>query len=87
MKKHNFIIIGLAILLLGALLYIGIGNYKDNREQKQLEVFQQGAQYGYEQAVVGVMNIASSCEVVPLTSGNFSINLVAVECLQQGESQ
>ena len=53
--------------------------------EREMEVFQQGAQYGYEQAIIQVAGKAAGCEQVPLISQNQSINIVAVECLQQDE--
>ena len=38
---------------------------------------------GVEFAVVSIMQQAASCQQVPLTFGNQTINLIAVECLQQ----
>ena len=38
---------------------------------------------GYEFAIVSVMQAAAQCQPVPLTYNNQTINLVAVECLQQ----
>ena len=87
MCKKTLVIIGMAVLLVGALGYIGVGKYNEGRQQEQLEVFQQGVQYGYEQAVVSVMNVASGCEAVPLRNGNVTMNVVAVECLGQGEQK
>ena len=87
MKKQTVVIVVLVVLLVGAFGYIGAGEYNKKKNEKNLEVFGQGAEYGYEQAVVQMMNVAAGCDVVPLRSGNSSINLVAVECLQQGGGQ
>ena len=62
-----------------------ITKYNDVKQQEQLEVFQQGAQYGYEQAVVQIAGMAVSCEQVPLRIENQTINMIAVECLQKNE--
>ena len=84
MKKEIIVIVVLFSLLIGALGYIGIGKYQNNQFEMKQEIFELGAQYGYEQAVVSVINIASSCEAVPLRNGNVSLDVVAIECLQQG---
>ncbi len=38
---------------------------------------------GIEFAVLNIMQQAATCQPVPLTFGNQTINLIAVECLQQ----
>ena len=89
MKKQTIAIIALVVLLIIAGGYIGMGKYNDSREEKELGLFQQGAQYGYEQAVIQIASMAVSCEQVPLRIENQTINMIAVDCLQQqnGESK
>ena len=84
MCSKTMVIPGLGVLLVGALGYIGIGKYNEVKQQEQLQVFQQGAIYGYEEAVVSIMNVASGCSKVPLRNGNVTMDVVAVECLSQG---
>jgi hypothetical protein len=83
MKQPNqkTIIILLVILLALALIYIAFKSYNE----KQSEIFQQGTQYGYEQAVLEMMQELSTCDQVPLFANNQTINAVAVECLQKQE--
>ncbi|OGJ13017.1 hypothetical protein A3K62_00510 [Candidatus Pacearchaeota archaeon RBG_16_35_8] len=38
---------------------------------------------GVEYTVVSIMQRAAQCQTVPLTYGNLTLTLVAVECLQQ----
>ena len=38
---------------------------------------------GYEYAILQIVQQASACQVVPLTFGNQTIEIVSVECLQQ----
>ncbi|MCG8689463.1 MAG: hypothetical protein MI892_31610 [Desulfobacterales bacterium] len=87
MDRKNFLIVGLVVLLLGTFVWISVDNYRKGQVEMRQVAFEQGARYGYESAVVSVMEVASGCEVVPLRSGNFSMNVVAVECLQQGGGQ
>ncbi len=93
MKKQTITIIALAVLLVIAGGYIGMTKYNDAKQEKDLGIYQQGAQYGYEQAVVQMAGMAVSCEQVPLNLGpsrddpagpNQTINMIAVECLNQG---
>jgi len=46
------------------------------------ELFAQGVQQGYEQAVMQLAQQVATCEQVPLQIGDQSINVIAVECLQ-----
>lgn len=84
MKKQTIAIIVLAVLLVGTFSYIGFEKYWEKKQREQIEIYQEGAKFGYEQAVLQVMNIASTCEAVPLRSGNITMDVVAVDCLQQG---
>ena len=82
--KKTLVIIGLVVLLVGTFGFIGVRKYGEIKNQVQLEVFQQGAQYGYEQAVVQIAGMAVACEQVPLRIENETINMIAVECLSGG---
>jgi len=42
-------------------------------------------QQGVEFAILSIMQQAATCQQVPLTFGNQTINLVAIECLQQAQ--
>jgi len=77
----------LLVLLVLALAYIAFDKYVDYLDKKQFEVFQSGAQYGYEQAIVQIMQQLSTCQAVPLYAGNSTLRAVAVECLQQASAQ
>ena len=83
MQKQKIIIIVLGALLVLTAGYIGLGKYNNWKQEGQIEVFQQGAQYGYEQAVIQITQQAVTCEQVPLRVENQTINMIAVECLQQ----
>lgn len=80
-KKQTIMIGILVILLVIAGGYIGMGKYNDSREEKELGLFQEGAQYGYEQAVIQITGMAVRCEEVPLRVENQTINMIAVDCL------
>jgi len=84
MKKILIITIILAILLVSTIGYIIIDKYQEKKQKEQVDVFQQGAQYGYEQAIIQIMQQAVTCQQVPLTIRNQTINIIAVGCLQQG---
>lgn len=84
-KKQTTAIITLAVLLVMAGGYIIMGKYNDSKEEKELSLIQEGAQYGYEQAIVQIAGMAVNCDIVPLRNGNNTINMIAVECLNLGE--
>jgi hypothetical protein len=77
-------IFAMAVLLVGALGYVGYDVYSEVQSNKMSGVYQEGAAYGYEQAIVQVMQTASaSCDAMPLTYQNQTVSLVNVACLQQ----
>ena len=81
MKRIYIITIILLILVFALAGYIVFEKYSDMQQETQLTIFQQGAQYGYEQAVISLMEQASTCQTVPIYYENESLNLIAVECL------
>lgn len=46
-----------------------------------------GQNEGVQYAILSIMQQAATCQTVPLTFGNQTINLIAVECLQQAAAQ
>jgi len=87
MQKQKITIIVLGALLVLTAGYIGLGKYNNWKQEGQIEVFQQGAQYGYEQAVIQITQQAVTCEQVPLRVENQTINMIAVDCLNPPASQ
>lgn len=79
----------LSILLLLSVAYIANDWYTEKQMAKleaeqaeQMGIFQQGAAFGYEQAVVQLAQQAVTCQPVPVSVDNVTINMIAVECLQ-----
>jgi len=68
------------VLLVLAVGYIGYDKYSDMKQEKEFGIYQQGAQFGYEQAITQLYEGVSQCQPVPLTYKNQTINLVAQEC-------
>lgn len=80
MKKENIktgIIIILIIVILVSALFIGIPKYNQYQQIK-------GAQIGYEQAIIDIMNQVSSCQRIPLIYNNQTIEIIAIGCLKNG---
>lgn len=84
-KKVSVIV--LIVLLVGVVGYFGVGMYNGSQQEKQMEVFQQGAQYGYESAVYQAVELAVTCEKVPFRIDNQTLDMIAVDCLQQGGAE
>ncbi len=82
MKNQKELTIVLAILLILAVGYIVIDKYTTYKEQKEQELIQQGAQKGYEQAILQIAQQAATCNQVPLLVGNQSLNIIAVDCIK-----
>jgi len=76
------IIAVLVLIIAGLLINSWYAKQAEEKEQEQIGIFQQGAQYGYEQAVMQIIQQAATCEQVPLYIENKTINMIAVECLQ-----
>ena len=79
------IIVVLALVIAGMFVNSWYTRRMAKEQQEQIGIFQQGAQYGYEQAIIQVIQQAVTCQQVPLIVGNQTINMIAVECLQQTE--
>lgn len=75
-SKSKITIIVLVILLIVAVGYIVADKYAG-------AVYNRGAQAGYEYAIVQIAQQAITCQQVPLIAGNQTVNIIAVECLQQ----
>jgi len=85
LNKTKTTIAVLVVCLVLTIGYIAIDKYQEKQRQGQLNIFQQGAQYGYEQAIIQLIQQASTCQQVPITVGNQTINIIAVECLQKSQ--
>lgn len=82
-RRTTITIATLVLLLVLTLGYIGAGAYGSWKQQKDMSIFQQGAQYGYEQGIIQMAQQAVTCEQVPLIIENQTINMIAVDCLKQ----
>jgi len=80
MKFTKPIIIFLVICLVIAVGYIAFEKYNEQKQQEQIVIFQNGAQFGYEQAIMQLIQQAATCNEVPLYVGNQSIDIIAVGC-------
>jgi len=81
LDKKTIMMVAFAVLLVIAVGYIVVDKWQEKKQAEQMGIFQQGAQYGYEQAIVQVIQQAVTCQEVPLRIGNDTIGIVAVDCL------
>lgn len=87
MKGTTITIIILAVLLVALGSYFGYTQYSKLAEEKRTGLMQQGAVIGYQQAVVDLYQQALTCNPVPVKIEDKTINMIAVECLQQAQQQ
>lgn len=81
--KQTGIIIVLAVLLAISVGYTGVNAWQQMRDQELTSILQQGVQVGYQQAVQQLIQQALTCQPVPVQFQNQTINVIAVECLEQ----
>lgn len=86
MLRKKYTIIILAVLLALALGYIAFDTYSEFKMGQDFSIFQQGAQFGYEQAITQVFQQALTCQQIPIYVENQTVNLIAVECLQLSDA-
>ncbi len=85
MKTNGTMILVAVLLIIVVVLagYIVVDKYAQKKQQEKDELLKLGMQQGVEQAVIAVMQQASTCQQVPLTYGNTTMNIIAVDCLKQ----
>ena len=83
MGKQGIVIFILLILLVLSLGYIAVMKYK----AREMGIYQAGASYGYQGAIVEIFQKASNCEQVPLYVENRTLNLFSVECLNKVQEE
>lgn len=81
MDRQKVLLVVISAALLVSLAYILAGEYQRN----QFSAYQQGVQVGYTEAVRQLLSQVSTCQQVPVTLENQTLNVIAVECLQQAQ--
>ena len=74
MDKKTIIIIVLGIIIVVGLCYFLIPKYNLSQQEK-------GFVIGYKQAIIEIIEKVSTCEQMPISYNNYTLNLFAVECL------
>lgn len=85
MKKdrRNILIL---ILILVIVLLLGLISYALLIRPALSGLVIEGQNQGYSYAIASLIQEAATCQPVPVTFGNQTINLIAMECLQQQSS-
>ena len=85
MKKISIVVIVLSVLLVVAVGFIGYNLYSSAKYTQQLGIYNQGASDGANQILSNIVEKVGTCqESYPVAIGeDQTINLVALECLQQ----
>lgn len=83
MKKSSLWVVILGILLLVAIGYITFDLVNKSVVNRQIAIYESGAQYGFETAIYQIAQQAAACNVVPLNIENETLRIIAYDCLEQ----
>ena len=82
-SKKWFWILGIVLVL--ALGYIGYDKYSDYKYDKDEKLYQNGTYFGYNSAVIQIVEDVNTCKPIPINyrdeNGNQTINILKLECL------
>jgi len=79
-KVFMIFVLIIILLLIIAGLFFAVKGYVGWRGKRNDMIFQQGIQYGYQGAILEIMNLSLSCEPVPLFAGNQTIEMIKRDC-------
>ena len=85
--KTNKMGLVVGILILVIMILVGFVSYAFVLKPTLNGYVITGYNQGYNDAIVQIAQQAVTCQQVPLTIGNQSINMIAVGCLQQAQPQ
>ncbi|KKK46896.1 hypothetical protein LCGC14_3160660 [marine sediment metagenome] len=72
----------IAFMIAFLLLAMYLAYDKGSEKLQEFKTAQQ--QQGQADATIAIYNVVANCQQLPLTFNNQTVNLVAIECLQQG---
>lgn len=78
-NKPVLIFLCLAVLVLGGMM--AHDKFAEHREEMFAEAFTNGTTYGSEYMIAVLTEQAIQCKEIPITYGNYTYTLIAVECL------
>ncbi len=82
-KKNVLITLLVAVIVVMAVILVYVFLIRPSVTGYTVEKQNQAIEF----AVFSIMQQAATCQPVPLTFGNQTINLIAIECLQQQPAQ
>ncbi|MFW6047076.1 MAG: hypothetical protein ACOCP4_04770 [Candidatus Woesearchaeota archaeon] len=85
MDNQKIVILVLAILLVGAVGYLGYDKWQESRIVKDRNIYGDGFRAGQNQTIVSLFEQTDECKVVPVTNQNETVRLIRVSCLEQSE--
>lgn len=83
--KRNLkkIIISIVVVLaIIAIIYLGVSASRNIQAQRNEIIFSQGLELGYQEAIVQIVNLTTTCQTVPLYVGNYTTEIIATDCLR-----
>ncbi|MDD3174975.1 MAG: hypothetical protein PHU51_00690 [Candidatus Nanoarchaeia archaeon] len=75
-----WVIAVLLVVILGTYGYIAYDKYVETKEQEKIDLMNQGAVLGAEQAIMQLINEASKCQPFPVRYENTTVTMFALEC-------
>lgn len=78
---NNKLLILVSILLISSVSFIAYGQYIEYKDNLITEAFINGTSYGANTVLSTLTQEAIQCKQIPITYGNYSYNLFAVECI------
>lgn len=78
LNGERIALIVITILLVVSVCYIGVVKYKSSRESRDTALLQ----YGYQSAILQIMQQANGCKEFSVYAQNQTINLIDTSCLK-----
>jgi len=79
-KVLYWVIAVLLVVILGTYGYMAYNKYVETKEQEKIDLMNQGAVLGAEQAIMQLINEASKCQPFPVRYENTTVTMFALEC-------
>jgi amino acid transporter len=86
-NNQKIIIILLVVLLSLAVIYIAYIQIYGYQLRKQINAYNEGAEYGFQQALTILLQEVSTCKEVPLNVDGQTVHIVAIECFMDNSNQ
>ena len=81
-KRFASPLIFILIIVIGLIGYVAYDKFQDSLEEKEVIMFQEGAQYGAQLLLSEIFYEAVICNSIPIDNGSIVVNLIDTECLR-----